>query len=83
MVGGVNLDCVLTSAGESGMVERFPVRSEGKTQEIREKIIMTYPTQYADILTQEMLLSRATHSTSVCLERTVSSPAHKQRQDLI
>lgn len=28
MVGGVNLDCVLTSAGESGMVECFPVRSE-------------------------------------------------------
>lgn len=27
MVGGVNLDCVLTSAGESGMVESFPVRS--------------------------------------------------------
>lgn len=24
MAGGVNLDCVLTSAGESGMVERFP-----------------------------------------------------------
>lgn len=27
MVGGVNLDCVFTSAGESGMVERFSVRS--------------------------------------------------------
>lgn len=26
MVGGVNLDCVFTSAGESGMVESFSVR---------------------------------------------------------
>lgn len=33
IVGGVNLDCVLTSAGESGMVECFPVRSEGKQRE--------------------------------------------------
>ena len=30
IVGGVNLDCVLTSAGESGMVECFPVRSAWK-----------------------------------------------------
>lgn len=39
MVGGVNLDCVLTSAGESGMVERFPVRSEERQ---KCKIIVTY-----------------------------------------
>lgn len=37
MVGGVNLDCVLTSAGESGMMERFPVRSEQRQR--RQKIL--------------------------------------------
>lgn len=35
IVGGVNLDCVLTSAGESGMVECFPVRSEEKQRKKR------------------------------------------------
>lgn len=32
-MGGVNLDCVFTSAGESGMVESFPVRSAGGSKE--------------------------------------------------
>lgn len=32
MAGGVNLDCALTSAGESGMVESFSVRSGEDTQ---------------------------------------------------
>lgn len=30
MVGGVNLGCPFTSAGESGMVEGFSVRSAGR-----------------------------------------------------
>ena len=42
MVGGVNLDCVFTSAGESGMVRRFSVRPAGAEESIHLPFIMSY-----------------------------------------
>lgn len=63
MVGGVNLDCDLTSAGESGMVERFPVRSEERKEEeekIRNELKSTAHSQvgpsivFASVILQEM-----------------------------
>lgn len=53
MVGGVNLDCVLTSAGESGMVERFPVRSEVRQRRQGEDYD-DMPNMKADSLTQDI-----------------------------
>lgn len=41
MVGGVNLGCAFTSAGESGMVERFSVRSVGRHKQARALVDMT------------------------------------------